>query len=75
MTVVQNTLADQLSRDFARACAELSQAMMQLHSRDDMRNRSAVARRRAEADAVLDMYLEVARPAGPGSTRASEQYA
>jgi hypothetical protein len=37
---------------------------LQQRTRDDRPNREAVALRRAEADAVLDMYLETARQAG-----------
>ena len=71
MTLVHDSLADQLSRDFAHACFELTRARLQLSTRDDRRNREAVALRRAEADAVLDMYLETARQAGAHTVRAA----
>ena len=69
MTTVHDSLADQLGRDFARACSALTRARLQLRTRDDPRNREAVALRQAEADAVLDMYLETVRPAGPPVVR------
>jgi hypothetical protein len=69
MTPVHDSLADQLSRDFTHACAELTRARLQLRTRDDLRNREAVALRQAEADAVLDMYLETVRQAGPDVPR------
>lgn len=75
MTVVQDSLVDQISLDFARACIELARARLRLRERDDLTNRNAVALRRAEADAVLDMYLDMyldpAPAAGPGSTRSA----
>jgi hypothetical protein len=71
MTLDHDSLADQLSRDFAHACSELTRARLQVSTRDDRRNREAVARRRAEADAVLDMYLETAHQAGAVVVRAA----
>ena len=65
MTSVHDSLADQLGRDFAAACAELTRARLRLRERDDVRNRAAVALRRAEADAVLDLYLEAVQQTGP----------
>jgi hypothetical protein len=71
MTTVHDSLADQLGRDFAHACYELTRARLQLSTRDDRRNREALALRRAEADAVLDMYLESARQSAPDTASAA----
>jgi hypothetical protein len=70
MTVVQDTLEDQLGLDLAAARTELADARMALRIRDDLSNREAVVRCRAQADTLLDMYLaltpDVARAAaGP----------
>jgi hypothetical protein len=71
MTVVQDTLQEQLSRDLASACTELAAARTARCARDDTTNRQAVVRCQAQADALLDMYLDMypalARPGPPPS--------
>ncbi len=69
MTIVQDHLVDQISVDFAEACAELARTRLRKQEKDSKANRSAVAECHARIDVVLDLFLETRRadrPAGVG---------
>ena len=52
-------LRDELDADFARACAELTEARLLQARKDTPTSRAAVAQCRGRIDAVLDLYLEM----------------
>jgi hypothetical protein len=59
MTVTMLDLRDELSVDFAAACAVLAEARLRQEQKDTHANRAAVAECWSQVDAVLDLYLEM----------------
>ncbi len=60
MITIPDSLAEQLSREFAQACAELAHARHRQRLKDTTAYRAAVAEWQTTVDQVLDMYLETA---------------
>jgi hypothetical protein len=58
MTTVSDTLVDERSLVLSRACIELARAQLLQSEEDTPDHRAAVARCRAEVDAVLDRYAD-----------------
>jgi hypothetical protein len=58
MTIVQDTLGDELYLDLSRACVELAEARSRQAERDSAANRADVAECHARIDLLLDMLLE-----------------
>ena len=56
-------LRDELGASFAGACDDLFEARLLLAQKDTSAHRTAVAECRSRIDAVLDLFLEVGRPA------------
>ena len=57
MNIIGCSLHDELSVDFLRACAQLTEARLRQDAKDTSANRAAVADCWTRIDAVLDMYL------------------
>ena len=66
MTMRADPLVDELSLTFARACIELARAQLQQQVHNTPTGQTAVARCRAERDAVRSSY---ANPAAAGDER------
>jgi hypothetical protein len=66
MTMGSDQLVDEPSLAFARACIELARAQLQQQMHNTPTGRAAVARCRAERDAVRSSY---ANPAAAGDER------
>jgi hypothetical protein len=60
MTIILDSLAEQLSSEFAQACAELAQARHCQRLKDTTVHRAAVAEWQTKIDLVLDLFLETA---------------
>jgi hypothetical protein len=58
MTMVSDTLVDELSLVLSQACIELARAQVLQSEKDTPDHRAAVARCRAEIDALLDCYAD-----------------
>ncbi len=58
MTVAGDPLVDERSLVLSRACIELARARLRHSEKDTPDHRSAVARCRAEVDALLDCYAD-----------------
>ena len=56
MDTVHDTLCDELTLVFSRACIDLARARLQQAEKDTVDHRAAVARCRSEIDDVLDWY-------------------
>ena len=59
MTIVENSVTDQLSADFTRACIELANARRLMRRRDSTHHRAAVTEWERAVDVLLDMLLQV----------------
>ena len=59
MITVENSVTDQLSADFTRACAELAHARQLMRRRDSIPHRGAVTEWERAVDVLLDMLLQV----------------
>jgi hypothetical protein len=60
MITIPDSLAEQLSSEFAQVCAELTQARHRQRLKDTTAHRAAVAEWQTKVDLVLDMFLETA---------------
>jgi hypothetical protein len=58
MTMVSDTLVDELGLVLSRACIELARARSRQSEKDTPAHRAAVARCRAEIDTLLDCYAD-----------------
>jgi hypothetical protein len=58
MTIVQDTVGDEILLDLSRAWIELAEARTRQAERDSSANRAAVAECHAGIDSLLDMLLE-----------------
>jgi hypothetical protein len=58
MTIVEDSLVDQISIDFSQACGELASARLRQRGKDNTANRAAVVDCRARIDVVLDLFLD-----------------
>ena len=65
MITIPDSLAEQLSCEFAQACAELVEARHRRRLKDTPAHRAAVAEWQTQIDQLLDMFLATAvdRPA------------
>jgi hypothetical protein len=68
VTIVENSVTDQLSADFTRACAELANARRLMRTRDSIPHRAAVTEWERAVDVLLDMLLQVRLGPAPGLT-------
>jgi hypothetical protein len=60
MSVVHDTLGDEILLDLSRACLELSEARTRQAERDTSANRAVLAECHTRMDSLLDMFLESA---------------
>ena len=60
MTTIPDSLTEQLSREFAQACAELAQARHRQRLKDTPAHRAAVAELQTTINQVLDLFLATA---------------
>jgi hypothetical protein len=60
MITIPGSLAEQLSSEFAQACAELAQARHRQRLKDTTAHRAAVAEWQTTIDLVVDLFLETA---------------
>jgi hypothetical protein len=60
MITIPDSLAEQLSSEFAQACAELAQARHRQRLKDTRAHCAAVAEWQTKIDLALDMFLETA---------------
>ena len=60
MITIPDSLAEQLSREFAQACAELAQARHRQRLEDTTAHRAAVAEWQTTINQVLDLFLATA---------------
>jgi hypothetical protein len=58
MTIVEDSLVDQISIDFSQACGELARARLRQREKDNTANRAAAVDCRARIDVVLDLFLD-----------------
>jgi len=59
VTIVEDSVTDQLSADFTRACVELANARRLMRRRDSTLHRAAVTEWERAVDVLLDMLLQV----------------
>jgi hypothetical protein len=61
VTIVEDSVTDQLSADFTRACVERAKARLLMRRKDSTAHRAAVSEWERAVDVLLDMLLQVRR--------------
>jgi hypothetical protein len=69
VTLVEDSVNDQLSADFTRACVELAHARRLMRGRDSTPHRAAVTEWERAVDVLLDMRLQIRLGAAHESDR------
>ena len=63
MIIVEDSVTEQLSADFTRACVERGRARLLMRRKDSTAHRAAVTEWEGAIDVLLDMLLQVRREA------------